>query len=219
MIQNDLKILRIIYLEKRNSCNIFWIFFSLPHPLLYRTLLGRVKAYLLKPKKPLSQTNAPSAEPSFSFKLHGWLVSLKSRTTLPSSVRSQLPSAPPRVQAPMRFLLALPVVRLPTPIELPRPYHKCDEWFDERPNPFRLDHQRDHRIRSQLSTHCLTDGLPCRDPLCADEECVLCIIHRGIAVTTHLLVSFLKAPQVRVETPKAWERLRQIKADLSVFSV
>ena len=57
----------------------------------------------------------------------------------------------------------------------------------------------------------LTEGLPCRTLLCADEECVLCIIHREIAVTTHLLVSFLKAPQVRVKTA--------IKADLSVLSV
>ena len=60
------------------------------------TLLGRVYAYLLKPKNPLSRTNTPPAEPTFGFKLHGWSVPLKSRTTLPSSVRSELPSAATR---------------------------------------------------------------------------------------------------------------------------
>ena len=35
-------------------------------------------------------------EKTFGFKLHGWLVPLKSRTTLPSSVRSELPSAATR---------------------------------------------------------------------------------------------------------------------------
>ena len=53
----------------------------------------------------------------------------------------------------------------------------------------------------------------------ADEECVLCIIHRGIAVITHLLVSLLKALQVRVKTAMALERWRQIEAHFSVFSV
>ena len=32
----------------------------------------------------------------------------------------------------MRFLLALPVVTLSTPIKLPRLHHKCDECLDER---------------------------------------------------------------------------------------
>ena len=82
-----------------------------------------------------------------------------------------------------------------------------------------MEHQRDHRVRSELGPHCLTEGLPCRAPLCADEECVLCIIHRGIVVITHRLVSILKALQVRVKTAMALERLRQIKADFSVFSV
>ena len=50
----------------------------------------------VKTKKPLSRTNTPPAEPPFGFKLHGWLVPLKSRTTLPSSVRSELPSAATR---------------------------------------------------------------------------------------------------------------------------
>ena len=63
----------------------------------------------------------------------------------------------------------------------------------------RLEHQRDHRVRSELGTCSLTDGLPCHAPLCADEDCVLCIIHREIEVATHL-VFLLKAPQVRVET-------------------
>ena len=64
---------------------------------LYRTLLGRVQAYLLKPKKPVSRTNTPPAEPPFGFKLHGSLVPLKSHTTLPSSVRPELLSAATRL--------------------------------------------------------------------------------------------------------------------------
>ena len=40
-----------------------------------------------------------------------------------------------------------------------------------------------------------------------------------IAVATRLLVSLLKAPQVRVETAMAPERLRQIKADFPVLSI
>ena len=50
----------------------------------------------VKTKKPLSRTNTQPAEPAFGFKLHGWLVPLKSRTTLPSSVRSEHASAATR---------------------------------------------------------------------------------------------------------------------------
>ena len=124
-----------------------------------------------------------------------------------------------RLQATMRFLLVHSVVSLPTPIELSRLHHKCDEWLDERTDPLRLEHQRDHRVRSELGTHYLTEELPCHATFCADEYCVLCIIHREIALATHLLVSLLKAPQVRVKTSIAWERLRQIKADFPVLSV
>ena len=119
----------------------------------------------------------------------------------------------------MRFLLALPVVTLSTLIELSRLHHKCDECLDERPVPLRLEHEGDHCVRSELGTHCLTEGLPCHTPFCANEECVLCIIHREIAVATHLFVSLIKAPHVRVKTAMAWERLRQIKADFPVLSV
>ena len=127
--------------------------------------------------------------------------------------------AGPRMQAPMRFLLALPVVSLSTPNELSRLHHKCDEWLDERPDPFRLEHQRGHRVRSELGTYCLTYGLSCHAPLCAHKECVLYIIHREIAVATQHLVSLLKAPEVRVKTAMAWNRLRQIKSDFPVLSV
>ena len=48
---------------------------------------------------------------------------------------------------------------------------------------------------------------------------MLCGIHREIAVATRLLVSLLEAPQVRVKTAIARERLRQIKADFPVLSV
>ena len=127
--------------------------------------------------------------------------------------------AEPRVEAPMRFLLALPVVTLSTPIKLPRLHHKCDEWLDEHQEQFRLEHERDHRVRSKLGTHRLTEDLPSHTPFFADEECVLRVIHREIAVATRLLVSLLKATQVRVETAMARERLRQIKADFPVLSV
>ena len=56
--------------------------------------------------------------------------------------------------------------------------------------------------------------IPCHAPLSVNKEWVFRIIHRGIAVATRLLVSFLEAPQVRVEIAMAWERLRQLKADL-----
>ena len=117
----------------------------------------------------------------------------------------------------MRFLLALPVVSLSTPMKLSCLHHKCDEWLDERPEPLR--HERDHRDRSKPGTHCLTESLPCHTPFCADEECVLCSIHREIAVATRHLVSLLKEPQVRVKTAIARERLRQIKSDFPVLSV
>ena len=48
---------------------------------------------------------------------------------------------------------------------------------------------------------------------------MLCVIHREIAVAARLLLSLLKAPQVRVETAIARERLRQIEADFPVLSI
>ena len=75
----------------------------------------------------------------------------------------------------MRFLLALVVAALCTPIELPRLHHQGDEWLVRHPYLFRLDHERGHRFRSELCTHCTTDGLPFRAPPGTDKECVLCI--------------------------------------------
>ena len=69
-----------------------------------------------------------------------------------------------------------------------------------------------------LGTHCLTEGLSYHTSFCADEERVLRGIHREIAVAKHL-VSLPEAPQVRVKTAMAWERLRQLKADFHVLSV
>ena len=100
--------------------------------------------------------------------------------------------AGPQVQAPMRFLLALPVVTLSTPIEFSRLRHNFDECRDVRPVLLRLEHERDHRVRSEIGNQCLTEGLPCHTAFCADEECVLRIIHREITVAKHLVVSFLK---------------------------
>ena len=55
-------------------------------------------------------------------------------------------------------------------------------------------------VMSELGIHCLTEVLPCRTPFCLDKECVLCLIHREIAVATLLLVCLVKAPQIRVKT-------------------
>ena len=71
------------------------------------------------------------------------------------------------------------------------------------PGTLRLEHDRDHCVRNDLSTHHPTNGLPCHAPLITDEESVLRIIHREVAVATHLLVSLLEAPQLRVETAMA----------------
>ena len=68
---------------------------------------------------------------------------------------------------------------------------------------FRSDWSMRESVRSELGTHCLIEGLPCHTPFCSEEEYVLCIIHREIAVATHLLVSLLKAPQVRIKTVMA----------------
>ena len=62
-----------------------------------------------------------------------------------------------------------------------------------------LEHERSHRVRSELSTHCPTNGLPCHAPLGADKEYVLCIIHMGTAVSTRLIVCLFKALQVRIK--------------------
>ena len=52
-----------------------------------------------------------------------------------------------------------------------------------------------------------------------DKECMLCIVHKGPAVATRLIVSFLEALQVRIKATMARKRLRQVKADLSVLSI
>ena len=127
--------------------------------------------------------------------------------------------AGPRVQAPMRFLLALVVAVLCTPIELPRLHHHGDEWLDKHPYLFRLEHKRDHCVRSELCAHCPTDSLPFRAPPGTDKECVLCMFHKRSAVATRLIVSFLGALQVGIKATMAWNRLRQVKADLTVLSI
>ena len=106
-----------------------------------------------------------------------------------------------------------------TPIELPRLHHQGGEWLDKHPFLFRLEHEGDHRVRGELCAHCPTDSLPCHAPPGIDKECVLCIVHKGSAVATRLIVSFLEALQVRIKATMAQKRLRQVKADLAVLSI
>ena len=70
-----------------------------------------------------------------------------------------------------------------------------------------------------MCAHCPTDSLPFRAPTGTDKKCVLCIFHKGTAVATRLIVSFLEALQVRIKATMAQKRLRQVKADLTVFSI
>ena len=60
---------------------------------------------------------------------------------------------------------------------------------------------------------------PFPPPPVTDKECVHCIFHKGTAVATRLIVSFLEALQVRIKATMARKRLRQVKADLTVLSI
>ena len=70
--------------------------------------------------------------------------------------------------------------------------HICSDWS-----------MRDHRVRSELCAHCPTTNLPFRVPPGTDKECMLCIFHKGPAVATRLIVSFLEALQVRIKATMA----------------
>ena len=111
----------------------------------------------------------------------------------------------------MRFLLALVVTAIRTPIELSRLHH--------HPFLFRLEHEGDHRVRSELCAHCLTDTLLRHATPGTNKECVLCIVHKGSAVVARLIVSFPGALQVRIKATMARKRLHQVKADLAVLSI
>ena len=87
------------------------------------------------------------------------------------------------------------------------------------PHLFRLEHERDHRVRSELWAHCPTDSLHFRAPPGADKECVLCIFHKGTAVAARLIISFLEALLVRIKATMARKCLRQVKGDLTVLSI
>ena len=52
-------------------------------------------------------------------------------------------------------------------------------WLNEHPEPLRLEHERDHRIRSRFGTHHPIYNLPCHAPLGTGEECVIRIIYKG----------------------------------------
>ena len=87
------------------------------------------------------------------------------------------------------------------------------------PDTFRLKHERNHCVRSELNTHRPTNGLPCHAPLGADEDSVLSIVHRRTAVATRLIISLLKALQVRIKAAMVWKRFRQVGADLTVLPI
>ena len=153
-------------------------------------------------KKPLSRTNTPP----FGFKLR--VNQGRNKKILPrlTWTTKSAHDAGPRVQAPMRFLLAIVVAALCTPIELPRLNHQGDKWLDKHPYLFRLEHERDHRVRSELCAHCPTDSHPFRAPPGTDKEYVLCIFQKGPTVATRLIVSFLEAVQVRIKATIARKR-------------
>ena len=70
--------------------------------------------------------------------------------------------------------------------------------LDKHPYLFRLEHARDHRVRSEFCADCSIESFPFRAPPGTDKECVLWIFHKGSAVATRLIVSFLEAFQVRI---------------------
>ena len=119
----------------------------------------------------------------------------------------------------MRFLLVPVVSALCTPIELPLLYHQGDECLDKYPFWFRLEHERDHHVRGELCARFPTDSLFCHIPPGTEKECVLCIVHKGSAVATRLVVTSLEALQVRIEATIARKRLRKVRADLTVLSI
>ena len=98
-------------------------------------------------------------------------------------------------------------------------HHQGDEWLDKYPFLFRLEHERDHRVRGELCAHFPTDSLSCHAPPGTEKECVVYIVHKGSAVATRLVVSFLEALQVRIKAAIAWKRLHQVKANLTVLSI
>ena len=85
------------------------------------------------------------------------------------------------------------------------------------PENLKLEHQRNHRVKSEFSTHRPTNDLPCWAP--AGTDCFFCIIHRGTAVATRLIVSFLKVLQVRIKAAMSRKRLRQVEADFTLLSI
>ena len=90
---------------------------------------------------------------------------------------------------------------------------------DVFPKVFKLEHERNHCVRNEFSTHRPTNGLPCHAPPGADKDCVLRIVYKGTIVATHPFVFFLEAHQVCVKTAMHWKRLHQVKADLTVISL
>ena len=76
----------------------------------------------------------------------------------------------------LSLVISVPVAALTTPIEVLRPHHWVDEGLDVHPYVFRLEHERDHRVRSELCTHHPIWSFPCRAPPGADKECVFCIV-------------------------------------------
>ena len=70
-----------------------------------------------------------------------------------------------------------------------------------------------------MCAHCPTDSLPFRAPPGTDKECVLRIFHKGSAVATRLIISFLETLQVRIKATMSRKHLCQVKADLTLLSI
>ena len=145
-------------------------------------------------KKPLSRTNTPPVEPPFGFKLRGRLVPVRCDFYWPYPMfRSRRPSSS------LVFITSVMNDSMSVQIH--------SDWSI-----------RETIVSGVSSAPAAWPTAALAMPhFCADEECVLRIIHMGIAVVTHLLVSLLEAPQVRVKTESARERLRQIQADFPVL--
>ena len=82
-----------------------------------------------------------------------------------------------------------------------------------------MEHERHHRVRGELCAYFPTDSPSYHAPPGTEKECMLCIVHKGSAVATRLVVSLLEALQVRIKAAMALKRLRQVKADLTVLSI
>ena len=95
--------------------------------------------------------------------------------TLPSSVRSPLPSAATRPSGkPTSHANQARNKKVHPPNDTAAKSAQ-DAGRDKHPFLFRLEHEGDHRVKSELCAHYPSHNLPCCAPPGTDKECVLCI--------------------------------------------